>query len=83
MSARKQTGASQQNPSGTVVIAPQQKSGCTAAIETRRPRHAKSLGKVGGVHVRPLKRRQADTANAALPERGSSGHAPARHKIQR
>src|SRR6516165_10165971 len=40
-SARKQTGISQQNPSGTAAFAPQQKSGCTAAIETCSPRHAK------------------------------------------
>src|SRR5215472_6984606 len=60
-SARKQTGISQQTPSGTAAFAPQQKSGCTAAIETCRPRHAKrSLAKVGGVHVLPFKSEKAD-----------------------
>src|SRR5580700_2974277 len=47
-SARKQMGVSQQNPSGTAAFAPQQKSGCTGAIETCWPRHAKkSLARLG------------------------------------
>jgi len=48
MSARKQTGVSQQNPSGTAALAPQQKSGCTAAIDTGQPRHAKTASQGWG-----------------------------------
>ena len=59
--ARKRTGVSRQNPSGTAAFTPHQKSGCTAAIETCRPRHAKkSLAKGGGVHVRPFGIEEAD-----------------------
>jgi hypothetical protein len=48
MSAVKQTGVSQQNSSGTAAFAPQQKSGCTGAIEPCWPRHAKrSLARLG------------------------------------
>src|SRR5262249_31647170 len=55
-SARKQTGISQQNPSGTAASGPQQKSGCTAESKTCTPRHAKRKhGKAGGVHVRSLR----------------------------
>src|SRR5262245_29772509 len=60
-SAGKQTGVSQQNPSGTAACGPQQKSGRTAAIESCSPPHAKRKPrKAGGVHVEPFTRAGAD-----------------------
>jgi len=54
------TPCSNRHAAGTAAFAPQQKSGCTAAIETCRPRHAKkSLVKGGGVHVRDRGKRTA------------------------
>src|SRR5215472_813935 len=68
-SARKQTGVSQQNPSGTAARAPRRNSGCTGAIETCRPRHAKrSLARLGAsMYGRwvPIKRPHVTLADLA------------------
>jgi hypothetical protein len=67
-SARKQTEVSQQNPSGTAAFAPRQKSGCTGAIESCWPRHAKKAWQRVGTSMYGHRNRRKQTAFSSMKD---------------